>query len=257
MVVATLAAVPFAAQAGWDWGLGEQKGDILVRAGLSQINPEADNAKPVGGDFGIPVSTLVIDSDVTPTFDVTWMFSNHFGIELLAAYPATHGIDLKPYSGGKVRLGYVDVLPPTLSLVWRPFDETRSLQPYVGIGANWTLFSSEKLRGDTLAGTDLPSNTKLRLDDSFGGAGVVGLDFFPGEKKKWFANVNIRYIGITTDAALHVPGVGTEQAGEIDINPMVYTVNVGYRFSEAAPPPERKGTENQEKEKIQKRKKRS
>jgi outer membrane protein len=208
MMVATLAAAPIAAQAGWDTSPGEQKGDILVRAGLSQINPQSENLQPFGGVAGVPVSTLVVDSDVTPTFDVTWMFMNHFGIELLAAYPFTHGIDIKPYSGAsESRIGYVDVMPPTLSVVWRPFDDKRTLQPYVGIGMNWTLFSGEKLRGDWLATTALPSNTKLEMDDSFGGAGVIGFDFFPGEAKKWFANVNVRYIGITSSSSVKAPNV--------------------------------------------------
>ncbi len=77
-----------------------------------------------------------MDSDVSATFDVTWMFHNNFGVELLAAYPFTHGIDVKPFAGGRVRVGYTDLLPPTLSLVWRPFDDKATLQPYVGLGGN-------------------------------------------------------------------------------------------------------------------------
>jgi outer membrane protein W/outer membrane protein OmpA-like peptidoglycan-associated protein len=242
MVVATLAAAPFAAQA-WDTAPGEQKGDFLVRVGLSQVNPESDNLKPVGPLAGIPISTLVVDSDVSPTFDITWMFHNNFGIELLAAYPFTHGIDLKPYAGGKIRAGYTDHLPPTLSLVWRPYDAKATLQPYVGVGANYTMFSSEKLRGDTLSAVGLPTNTKLSLDDSFGVAGVVGLDFFPGEEKKWFANVQVRYIQIESDAEILVPASTSGNittgaridVGTVDINPFVYGVHVGRRFGAPAP----------------------
>ena len=220
MVVATLAAAPFAAQA-WDTAPGEQKGDFLVRVGISQINPQSENLQPVGGALGIPVSTLVVDSDVSPTFDITWMFHNNFGVELLAAYPFTHGIDAKPYAGGRTRVGYTDVLPPTLSLVWRPMSDKATLQPYVGVGGNWTMFSSEKVRSDT---GFLPAGTKLRLDDSFGVAGVVGLDFFPGEAKKWFGNVQVRYIQIESDAELQIPA-GSDlvrvKAGTVDINPFV------------------------------------
>ena len=236
MVVATLAAAPFTAQA-WDTAPGEQKGDFLFRVGISQINPESDNLKPVGGALGIPVSTLVVDSDVSATFDVTWMFHNNFGVELLAAYPFTHGIDAKPYAGGRVRVGYTDVLPPTLSLVWRPFDDKATLQPYVGVGGNWTMFSGESVRGDT---GFLPARTKLSLDDSFGVAGVVGLDFFPGEAKKWFANAQVRYIQIETDAELQIPagsGLTRVKVGTVDINPFVYGVHIGRRFGAPAPAP--------------------
>jgi outer membrane protein W len=241
MVVATLAAAPVAAQAWtWDTAPGEQKGDWLVRVGLSQVNPESENLQPVGPLAGIPESTLVVDSDVSPTFDITWMFHNNFGIELLAAWPFTHGIDLKPYGGGKIRAGYTDHLPPTLSLVWRPFDAKATLQPYIGVGGNYTMFSDETLRGDTLAAVGLPTNTKLTLDDSFGIAGVVGLDFFPGEAKKWFANVQVRYIQIESDAEVSVPtSTGTDRIdiGTVDINPFVYGVHVGRRFGAPAPAP--------------------
>ena len=101
MVVATLAAAPLAAQAGIfsDTAPGEQKGDWIVRAGLSQVNPKSENLQPVeSATLGIPESTLVVDSDISPTFDVTYMFMNHFGVELLAAWPFTHGIDLKPFA---------------------------------------------------------------------------------------------------------------------------------------------------------------
>jgi outer membrane protein W/outer membrane protein OmpA-like peptidoglycan-associated protein len=240
MVVATLAAAPFAAQA-WDTAPGEQKGDFLVRVGLSQVNPESENLQPFGPLGGVPISTLVVDSDVSPTFDVTWMFHNNFGVELLAAYPFTHGVDIKPYAGGKTRIGYVDHLPPTLSLVWRPMDDKATLQPYVGIGANYTLFSSEELRGDALSAVGLPANTKLSLDDSFGVAGVVGLDFFPGEEKKWFANVQVRYIQIESDAEITIPTGGPVSGrvdlGTIDINPFVYGVHFGRRFGAPAPEP--------------------
>ena len=131
MVIASLAAAPFATYA--DSAPGEQKGDWIVRGGFGQINPKAENLR-----LNAPLNTfVVVDSDVSFVFDVTYMFTNQFGVELLAAWPFTHGIDLKPYAGGELRLGQTDHLPPTLSLVWRPFDDTKTFQPYVGVGVNW------------------------------------------------------------------------------------------------------------------------
>jgi outer membrane protein OmpA-like peptidoglycan-associated protein/outer membrane protein W len=167
------------------------------------------------------------------------MFHNNFGIELLAAWPFSHGIDLKPYAGGRTRVAYTDHLPPTLSLVWRPYDAKATLQPYVGVGANYTMFSDTYFRADALSAAGLPPRTKLNLDDSFGVAGVVGLDFFPGDEKKWFANVQVRYIQIETDAEVDLgirPG-GRLDLGTVDINPFVYGVHFGRRFGAPAPEP--------------------
>ena len=89
MVVASLAAAPVAAQAQFfgDSAPGEQKGDWIVRAGFSQVNPEKENLKPILAP-GPLASTLVVDSDVSFTFDITKMFTNHFGVCLLYTSPS-------------------------------------------------------------------------------------------------------------------------------------------------------------------------
>ena len=220
MVVATLAAAPLAVLA--DSAPGEQKGDWIVRAGFSQVNPKEENLQ-------IPsLSTfVVVDSDVSFTFDVTYMFHNNFGVELLAAWPFAHGIDAKFYNGTNTRIGDVEHLPPTVSLVWRPMGYEAALQPYVGVGVNYTMFSSENTRG-AFAGSS------LKLDDSIGPAAVIGADWFPGEDRKWFVNANVRWINIESDAELDGNKLGT-----VEIDPMVYTFNIGRRFGAAkAPAPE-------------------
>jgi outer membrane protein W/outer membrane protein OmpA-like peptidoglycan-associated protein len=240
-VAATLVAAPLATMA--DSAPGEQKGDWIVRAGFSQVNPESENLQPFGPvpGTGIPESTLVVDSDISFTFDVTYMFTNQFGVELLAAYPFTHGVDLKPFAGGDdIRIGSVDHLPPTLSLVWRPFGYKADVQPYIGVGVNYTMFSGEELRPSVLQAVGLPNRTELSLDDSVGAAGVIGVDLFPGEEKKWFMNAQVRYIQIESDAEILVPtnvnGVRAKvDAGTIDINPMVYGLHIGRRFGAPAP----------------------
>jgi len=60
---------------------------------------------------------IVVDDDISPTFSRTYMLSNNIGQrELLLAWPFIIGLTSEPYSGGKERIGNVDVLPPTLSL---------------------------------------------------------------------------------------------------------------------------------------------
>jgi len=173
IVVASLAAAPLAVLA--DSAPGEQKGDWLVRLGVTQVNPKAENLQPVGGGTsGIPQSTLVVDSDVSASIDLTYMFTNQFGVELLAAYPFTHGIDAKPYAGGEIRAATTDHLPPTLSVVWRPLDGDYWVQPYVGVGVNYTMFFGEEVRGGFTSALGLPKGTDLSLDDSIGPAGVIG-----------------------------------------------------------------------------------
>ena len=80
------------------------------------------------------------------------------------------------------------MLPPTLSLNWH-FNPNGMFRPYIGAGVNYTLFSGEETRARSSA----PS---LKLDDSIGAAGQVGVDI---GQRNWFFNANVRYIDMSSD----------------------------------------------------------
>ena len=61
------------------------------------------------------------------------------------------------------------------------------------------------------------------VDDSVGAAFQVGLDVSLNDA--WLVNVDVRYIEISGD--VEVNGV---DVGNVDVNPWVYGVNIGYRF---------------------------
>jgi outer membrane protein W len=232
VVLASLAATPLMASA--DSAPGEMKGDWLIRAGMGVVNPKTENLQPVLD--GTPlVSTLVVDSAASFVFDVTYMFLNNWGVELLAAYPFTHGVDAKPYSGAdQIRVGNVDHLPPTLSLIYNFMPNSPKFRPYVGVGVNYTIFSEEELRGQFLSAVGLPDNTRLELDDSVGPAVVLGVDL--PYRNGWFMNANVRWINIEADAELSVPGVGGRvDLGTIEIDPIVYSLQIGRQFGAPAP----------------------
>jgi outer membrane protein W/outer membrane protein OmpA-like peptidoglycan-associated protein len=197
---------------------GQPKGDWLFRVGLSQVNPDKDN-------LDTPLGMLVVDSDVSPTFNVSYFLTDHLSTELLAAWPFTHGIDVRN-DGTKTRVGHTDLLPPTLSLNWH-FNPNGTFRPYIGVGANYTLLSGEDINA---AGQEaLGGNADLDLDDSFGAAGQVGVDIGQGD---WFVNLNVRYIQVESDASINGVDIGT-----VDINPWVYGIHVGYKFGAPAPAP--------------------
>src|SRR5512139_2176552 len=138
LAVAAALAAPVAANA--------EKGDWLFRVGMSQINPEKENLD-VSGLTEVDGSYLVVDSDISPTFNVSYFLTDHISTELLAAWPFTHGIDLKVPGESTSRVGNVDVLPPTLSVNWH-FNLDGAVRPYIGAGLNYTLFSGEETRGE-------------------------------------------------------------------------------------------------------------
>ncbi len=178
-----------------------QASDWIVRVGGHYVDPKSDNHPAVS-----------VDSGQSLTFNATYMFAPNWGVELLAAWPFSHDITLNA-DGSKV--AETKHLPPTLSLQYH-FQPDGKIRPYVGAGLNATIFFDEKTTG-ALAGTD------LSLDDSFGVAGQVGVDFALSDV--WMINVDVRWIDIDTDARLDGTGIGS-----VAIDPWAYGLSVGRRF---------------------------
>ncbi|MEO7385920.1 MAG: OmpW family outer membrane protein [Gammaproteobacteria bacterium] len=183
------------------------KGDWLLRGGLAVLDPKSDNLSLSPG------VELQVDSATSGTLETAYMLADHWGIELMLAYPFSHDLDVD----GAGNIGEVDLFPPTLSLQYH-FNPDGRFRPYIGAGVNYTTFSGE----ETVAGDD------LTLDDSWGAAGQLGVDI--GLNDNWFVNLAVRYIDMQSDA--QVDGL---DVGEIEIDPFMYQAQVGYRFGHAAP----------------------
>jgi len=192
----------------------KEKGDWIIRAGVSHIDPASDN-----GTLVIPplnfVGDINVDSGTMMTFDGTYMITDHLGVELLAALPFEHDVSVD----GLGKVATVKHLPPTLSAVYH-FNTQGKLQPYVGAGVNWTIFFDESEKG-TLNDLD----ASLNLGNSLGLAAVVGIDIMLSERM--FLNGNIRYMDIDTDAKISIPNVGSVKP-KVKIDPMVYAINIGW-----------------------------
>ena len=180
-----------------------KQGDWLVRFGASVVDPKSDNLTLAPG------TTLQIGDDTRPSFDVTYMFRDKWGVELLASTVWKHELNVRTATG-TTRLGEVSHLPPTISLQYH-FNPDGRVRPYVGLGVNYTLLFDEE-------------PDALSVDNSFGPAAQLGLDYSLNDK--WFVNVSACYIDIDADARL-----GTASIGTVEVDPIVYGLHVGYRFS--------------------------
>ena len=153
---------------------------------------------------------IEVDDGTSLTLTLTYMFSENWAFDVLAAWPFSHDITL-----GGVEVASTDHLPPTFSAQYH-FSPDAKFQPYVGAGVNYTTFFST----DTTGPLD---GTKLDLADSFGLALQLGADIEINEQ--WFVNLDMRYIDLETDAKLDGAKLGT-----VAIDPWVYAIALRYKY---------------------------
>lgn len=218
LTISLLSILPTAA-------LANQAGDIIVRGGLTMVSPDTGKTPIIlGGNDS--TMTMTVDDNTQLGLNVVYFFDSNWAIELLAATPFTHDVTIQDPNAvlgvDGVKLAEVSHLPPTLSALYY-FDTGNALKPYVGVGLNYTIFFDEEFES---APTDL-GLSNLELDGSFGYSVQIGADYHINEK--WHVNASIRYIDINSDASFDVGGdsIGT---ASIDVDPMVYSVMLGYKF---------------------------
>lgn len=197
-----LAATPALAQSAGSWTLG---------VGAHNVAPKSGN----GTLTATPLGNLAIDvgSNVRPTITGEYFVKDNLGLEVLAALPFQHDINVV----GVGQVGSTKHLPPTVSLQYH--FGTGKVKPFVGIGLNYTTFFSTKSEG-AIAGTNLD------LSASWGLAGHLGVDFQVSEKAA--IRIDYRKIDIDTDVRLNGADLGTNNT--VNIDPSVYGIAYVFQF---------------------------
>lgn len=226
MIVLSICSLPSAAD-------NYQAGDIMVRGGITLVEPASDHAgvyvEALGGNT--PLSVSVADNSQLG-LNFVYFYDTNWAVEVLAATPFTHDVvihDPQSISEGVLgsyvdglTLGEVTHLPPTISALYY-FDNQSSFKPYVGLGVNYTIFFDESFKS---APKSLGFN-HLELEGSFGFSAQVGTDYQLNDK--WHVNASVRYIDINTKASFMI-GDSIKGSAEVDVDPMVYSIMLGYKF---------------------------
>lgn len=208
--------------------LAYQTGDIILRAGAVTVDAREDSGDIWVGALNSDVADTkaTLNSDTQLGLTGTYMLSNHIGIELLAATPFSHAVGVKGmpgiFAGLNGSLGELKQLPPTLSLVYYPLDSASPLQPYVGAGINYTWFFDTELS----SAAEAKGFQGLDADNSWGLAAQVGVDYLLSDNL--LLNAHMRYIDIDTSATTAFGSA--EVKVNLDVDPFVYMLGLGYRF---------------------------
>lgn len=225
-----------------------QAGDILVRGGLTKVNPDSQQSTIYAAgnqtvNLGAGAISASVDDNTQLGLNFVYFYDNNWAVELLAATPFKHDI-MVDTGAGVVNLGETKHLPPTLSVLYY-FDSTSAFKPYVGLGINYTVFFEDNfnpaLSGagsptivsisdgttTTPVGAPLDAND-LNLSNSWGLSAQVGIDYDLGDN--WSINASARYIDIDTKATFNAVGGTVPGHVNVDVDPMVYSVMLGYTF---------------------------
>lgn len=205
-------------------------GDWIVRGGLATVDPDESSSNVSAGGTEVADTKLGVSTDSQLGLTITYMVTDHFAVELLASTPFEHDVTLQgqglsPTVPAGTTIATVEHLPPTLSAQYFFLDASSAIQPYVGIGLNYWLVMDEELSD---AAKSAVGATSLDVDDSVGLSYQLGVDFSIGEH--WLINAAVWNIDIDTEAEFYASALSADISADIDIDPWVYMIGVGYRF---------------------------
>jgi outer membrane protein len=171
-------------------------GSFMVR--VRAVSLQSSNSDSTG--LGLAVNDKTI-----PEVDFTYFIIKNLAAELILTVPQEHNL-----TAGGTKIGTVTHLPPTLLLQYH-FDAA-GFKPYVGLGVNYTRFTS----------VDLPAGVDIKRD-SFGGALQVGVDI--PVSGNMYLNFDVKKVYLETDVSAAGNKVGT-----FKVDPLLVGVGLGWRF---------------------------
>ena len=205
--------------------LAHEAGSFIVRAGAAHVAPNDSSSRISTAATGALAGTkATVNSDTQLGLTFAYKLTDHIGIELLAATPFSHQVNVQGIGTGiDGKLADVKHLPPTVTLQYYPMARESRWQPYVGAGINYSRFFDEKLsRAQKAIGF-----SNLSLSDSWGLAVQAGMDYMINDHLMF--NAAVWHIDIDTQATLRHNTLGKTKV-DVDIDPWVFMVGLGYKF---------------------------
>ena len=195
-------------------GLATAQQNVL-KVGIADYTTHSKSNGVTG--IGVPAGADARTGDaVTVLFEIERYLTPNWGVELALGLPPR----IKAKATGSVAFLGDDILSaknvtPTLFVNYHFGSEGDRWRPYVGVGINYTRFVGIQSR--------LASD--VRMSDSVGPAGKVGLEYVLSRQWSLFGSVSA--LQVKTDL---VASGSTVLQTTIDLRPVVYSFGAAYRF---------------------------
>lgn len=206
-----------------------EAGDIIVKVGAASVQPSTESSDPIRVT-GLPDSNVNgLTGDEQPGASFTYMITDHIGIEGILAAPFETSINVGggvPLVTGSPNIGTAKYLPEVISLQYYPMDSSSKLQPYVGVGINYTAFFEEET--SLAVNNSIAGPSTLKIENSTGFAGQLGVDY--EFQDDWVVNAAVWYIDLNTNASIETTNIGTVEIENIEADPYVFFLSIGHKF---------------------------
>lgn len=191
---------------------GSESGNFMVRVQGTVVDPDS-SANVFAGGAPVAGADAEVSTEVLPTLTLTYFLNKNLALELFCCFA-------KLDAEGKGAINNTDlgdfwIFPPALTLQYH-FDNLGAFKPYVGAGVQYIHFFGEGT-------SDLGG--KIDLDDALGFTLQAGVDISIGGG--WYLNADVKKTWIDTDASWS----GTGITADVEIDPWIYSVGLGYRFN--------------------------
>ncbi len=205
--------------------------EFAVNVGAISVMP-SDSSSNLGtveqlaglanGSTGVGVNN---NTQLGLTFD--YRIDQNWAVQLIAATPFSHDISGTGAIDG-LKVGKTKHLPPTLLAQYYFASKDSNIQPFVGLGVNYTQFFSTKVDDQlvsTLVTLGVPenANVSMSLKSSFGLAAQAGVNIKLADNLG--LHLMVSKIDIDTKAQVKVNGT-TIQAVDVAIDPLVAMIGL-------------------------------
>lgn len=226
-LVAPAVAAVFAIAAPAIAEAGDYSGNFMVRLQGTYLYTDDDmrSATLDGADVTDTVKSKIGESyttnSVLPTATLTYFFNKNIAAELFCCF-AKSTVKLDLVGGGSAEVGNTWMFPPIVTLQYH-FTDLGPIKPYVGVGAQWVHFFSEKTGKNATGASD------INISDAFSVALQAGMDIEIGNG--WYLNADVKKSFLDTKVRLANTDLGGDVVIKHDLDPWIFSVGVGYRFN--------------------------
>lgn len=208
-----------------------------VNVGAITVAPQESSGhlNVVEAVAGLPANSteVAVDNNTQLGITIDYQLNRNWTLELIAATPFKHDMQVKGSAINGLPLGSSKQLPPTLVAQYH-FDLGDSrFDPFIGLGLNYTNFFKEEVSGELVSTlqalnvAEADDKVELKLKDSWGLAMQAGVNVKLANS--WSAHLMLSKMDIDTTGRVLVNS-NSIQSVDVSIDPYVWMVGARYSF---------------------------